>query len=240
MNISAEKLPRISVAIAEDDERIAQIQSEFLSQVEGVEVIGISHSLSSARDLIKFSHPDLLFLDIQFPDGSGLDLVKEIREGQFEVDVIMVTAAREVEMLKTALHGGVFDYIVKPLVFDRIRTSVERYREHVHRLKNLDQLDQQNIDAILPRGRTEQSTSDPALPKGVDPLTLAKVREFIMQAAYSFAASEVGEKLGVSRTTARRYLEYLVSTRELKVEISYGGVGRPERHYYREPGGSIS
>lgn len=233
MNTTAEKLPRISIAIAEDDYRIAKIQSQFLNQIEGVEVIGISHSLASARDLVKFSQPDLLFLDIQFPDGSGLDLVKEIREGQLKIDVIMVTAAREVDILKTALHSGVFDYIVKPLVFDRIRDSVERYREHVYRLKNLDHLDQRNIDAILPGVRIEETGSEPALPKGVDPLTLAKIREFIMQETHSFAASEVGKKLGVSRTTARRYLEYLVSTRELKVDISYGGVGRPERQYFR-------
>ncbi|NKB60820.1 MAG: response regulator [Gammaproteobacteria bacterium] len=221
----------ITVAIAEDDERIALIQSEFLNQLEGVEVIGIAHSLSAARDLVRLSRPNLLFLDIQFPDGSGLDLVKEIRKGQLQVDIIMVTAAREVEMLKTALHGGIFDYIVKPLVFDRIRVSLDRYREHVERLGSLKQLNQQNIDAILPRGRVENADSQPVPPKGVDPLTLAKIRGYIYRSPRSFAASEIGGELGVSRTTARRYLEYLVSTRELKVDITYGGVGRPERHY---------
>ena len=46
-------------------------------------------------------------------------------------------------------------------------------------------------------------------------------------------AELVGQNIGISRTTARRYLEYLVSTNELAVDVTYGGVGRPERHYCR-------
>ncbi|MGB2130978.1 MAG: two-component system response regulator, partial [Marinobacterium sp.] len=47
------------------------------------------------------------------------------------------------------------------------------------------------------------------------------------------SAEEVGTAIGASRTTARRYLEYLVSTRELEAGVNYGSVGRPERRYKR-------
>ena len=223
----------VKVLIAEDDRRIAEIQQQLVDQFDGFEVIGMAHSLESAREMTQVLAPDLLLLDIHFPDGNGLDFVNQLREGKQQTDVILVTAARDVEMLKTAIYGGVFDYIVKPLVFDRIRESLERYRERLIRLGDLDTVDQSDIDAIMPRAQIASPTEDTALPKGVDVLTLNKVREFLDTSEQSIAASVVGEKLGVSRTTARRYLEYLVSTRELQVDLSYGGVGRPERHYSR-------
>lgn len=223
----------VKVLIAEDDRQIAEIQRQFLDRIDGFEVIGMAHSLQSAREMTEILAPDLLLLDIHFPDGNGLDFVNRMREGKQQTDVILITAARDVEMLKTAIYGGVFDYIVKPLVFDRIRESLERYRERVARLDELDTVDQNDIDAIMPRGRAAGPEGEPVLPKGVDILTLNKVREFLESTEQSIAASDVGDRLGVSRTTARRYLEYLVSTRELQVDLNYGGVGRPERYYSR-------
>jgi two-component system CitB family response regulator len=224
---------QVKVLLAEDDRRIAEIQRQFLDRIDGFEVIGMAHSLQSTREMTEILAPDLLLLDIHFPDGNGLDFVNQLRESKQQTDVILVTAARDVEMLKTAIYGGVFDYIVKPLVFDRIRESLERYREQLTRLQDLETVDQSDIDAIMPRGRAASPGSEPVLPKGVDILTLNKVREFLELTGQSIAASDVGDRLGVSRTTARRYLEYLVSTRELQVDLSYGGVGRPERYYSR-------
>ena len=224
-------MKKVEVLIAEDDKRIAEIQRQFLERVPDFEVVGLAHTLQSTREMTDILAPDLLLLDIQFPDGNGLDFVKELREDKRQTDVILITAARDVEMLKTAIYGGVFDYIVKPLVFDRIRESLDRYRERLTRLDELDVVDQSTIDSILPQGRTPTTETKPLLPKGIDKLTLNKIREFLQAAERPIAASDVGEKLGVSRTTARRYLEFLVSTRELQVELNYGGVGRPERYY---------
>jgi two-component system CitB family response regulator len=224
---------QVKILLAEDDRQIAEIQRQFLDRIDGFEVIGMAHSLQSTREMTEILAPDLLLLDIHFPDGNGLDFVNQLRESKQQTDVILVTAARDVEMLKTAIYGGVFDYIVKPLVFDRIRESLERYREQLTRLQELDTVEQSDIDAIMPRGRAVSRQGESTLPKGVDILTLNKVRDFLGSAEQSIAASDVGNQLGVSRTTARRYLEYLVSTRELQVDLSYGGVGRPERYYSR-------
>lgn len=223
----------IKVLIAEDDRQIAEIQRQFLDLIDDFEVIGMAHSLQSTREMTEILHPDLLLLDIHFPDGNGLDFVNQLRESKRQTDVILITAARDVDMLKTAIYGGVFDYIVKPLVFDRIRESLDRYCNQIMRLQHLDTVNQSDIDAIMPRGRSALPEGDSTLPKGVDILTLNKVRDFLGTTEHPIAASDVGDRLGVSRTTARRYLEYLVSTRELQVDLSYGGVGRPERYYSR-------
>ncbi len=225
----------IRVVVAEDDERIAEIQQRFLQKVGGFEVVGLSHNLEDTDEMIKILQPDLLLLDIHFPDGNGLNYLKKLRDEEGHTDVILITAAKDIETLKSAIHGGVFDYIVKPIVFNRFQDSLEQYLVHSRRLKSLQQIEQQDIDKLIPRVRSNARNKnlETGLPKGIDSLTLNKIRTLFSDTEGSFGASSVGEAIGVSRTTGRRYLEYMVSTQELIVDVSYGGVGRPERHYCR-------
>ncbi len=229
----------IRVVVAEDDPQIAEIQQRFLERIEGFELVGLAHSLETARDLIEVMQPELLLLDIHFPNGTGLDLLREMRIQNNATDVILITAAREVDTLREALRGGVFDYILKPLVFERLRDALQDYAKHLERLRSMDSLAQSDVDSLLPRGKapatqsTEPDSTEARLPKGVDALTLEKVRAVFAQTDTAQNAEEVGATIGASRTTARRYLEYLVSTRELEASVNYGSVGRPERRYQR-------
>jgi len=227
----------IRVVIAEDDQQIAEIQKRFLERIDGFELVGIAHGLEEAEDLVDVLQPELLLLDIQFPTGTGLDLLRKIRSCNSSVDVILITAAKEVDTLREALRGGVFDYILKPLVFDRLRETLQNYLQHQQKLKAMQQLAQKDVDTLLPRGQATANTAsknETRLPKGIDGLTLDKVREVFAKPQHPLSAEEVGELIGASRTTARRYLEYLVSTDELSAEVSYGTVGRPERRYRSE------
>jgi len=227
--------PEISVVIAEDDPQIAEIQRRFIERMEGFEVRGIAHSTQDATDLVEVMRPDLLLLDIQFPDGSGLELLRRLRTDNSATDVVMITAAKEVDTLTEALRWGVFDYILKPVVFDRLQQALGNYRAHRERLLQLQSLSQQEVDGLLPRTGSGAPKAAPAaepLPKGIDTLTLEKVRRvFKGTPATGLSAEQVGEKIGSSRTTARRYLEYLVGTQELTADVAYGSVGRPERQY---------
>lgn len=227
--------PAISVVIAEDDPQIAEIQRRFIERIDGFEVRGIAHDTRDAADLVEVMQPDLLLLDIQFPDGNGLELLRRLRTDNSATDVVMITAAKEVETLTEALRWGVFDYILKPVVFDRLQQALGNYRAHRERLLQLQSLSQQEVDGLLPRTAStapKAGTGIASLPKGIDTLTLEKVRKvFRGQPAESLSAEQVGDRIGSSRTTARRYLEYLVGTQELMADVAYGSVGRPERQY---------
>jgi two-component system CitB family response regulator len=109
--------------IVEDDPRIAEIQRRFVERLDQVELCGIAHTLADAREQIEVLAPDLILLDVYFPDGNGLDLLRELRAADSGSDVILITAAKEVETLRSALRGGVFDYILKPLVFERLQEA---------------------------------------------------------------------------------------------------------------------
>ncbi|MGB1238122.1 MAG: response regulator [Pseudomonadales bacterium] len=225
------------VVIAEDDQKIAEIQRRFIERIEGFDVVGIAHSTLETRDLLEVFEPDLLLLDIHFPEGNGLELLRDIRSTQHGADVILITAAKDVASLTEALHSGVFDYILKPLVFERLQSALQNYHGHRQQLQALENqqqgaLDQQLVDKLLPRSATVTASSGPAvLPKGIDSLTLEKVRNVFSSETGDHSAEQIGGFVGSSRTTARRYLEYLVSTGELIADVSYGSVGRPERTY---------
>ncbi|MDX1342617.1 MAG: response regulator [Reinekea sp.] len=221
----------LKVAIVEDDPKNAEIQRRFLERIEGVELVGIAHALEDAKNIVDVFQPQLVLLDVYLPDGNGLDLLRQWRAENAQLDVILITAAKEVDTLRSALHTGVFEYILKPLVFERLEEAVKRYQVHQARLNSLQQLQQEQVDSLIPSAERRPSTVT-RLPKGIDPLTLDKVRDILKQPA-DFNAEDVGASIGASRTTARRYLEYLVSMGEISAEVSYGQVGRPERRYRR-------
>lgn len=225
----------IRTLIVEDDLRIADIQNRFLDKLPGFETVGMAHNLEDCEEMVEVLNPDLILLDVYFPDGNGLDFLKSLRLINRPIEVILITAAKDVESLKSAMLGGVYDYVVKPLEFNRLRDSLNRFENYFNRLKSLDTFEQSDIDDLLPRTQESISRGNAGipLPKGIDALTLAKIRELFASTRDSLGAELVGQNIGASRTTARRYLEYLVSTDELKVDVSYGGVGRPERHYCR-------
>jgi two-component system CitB family response regulator len=178
---------------------------------------------------VEIFKPDLLLLDVYFPSGNGMQFLRDLRAKDCATDVILITAAKEVDVLKAALHGGVFDYILKPLVFERLQTSLTNYIHHHERLKAVADVAQTDLDQLMPR-----ITSNPALirlPKGIDELTLNNVLNVISEQTEAVNAEQIGNNIGASRTTARRYLEYLVGLQEISVQIHYGSVGRPERLY---------
>ena len=225
----------IRVVIAEDDPQIAEIQQRFLSRIEGFELVGMAHGIAETKDLIEVLKPDLVLLDVYFPDGTGLDLLRDLRTQSNTTDVILITAAKDVDTLREAMHGGVFYFLIKPLTFERLQEALLNYQEHLNKLTQVGQLAQTDVDKLFKQTQSKHSHEVPdRLPKGVDSLTLDKVRKvFAEQGNEPFSAEEMGEIIGASRTTARRYLEYLTSTNELNAEISYGSVGRPERRYIK-------
>ncbi|MED4925430.1 response regulator [Anoxybacillus geothermalis] len=226
----------IRVLIIEDDRRIAEINRRFVEKVNGYEVVGIATNAEEARELTEVLQPDVLLLDVYFPDMNGLSFLKWVRERFSNIDIIMITAAREVDALKQALHGGVFDYIIKPIMFDRFAETLHRYKEYYDKMqqwmKEKEWIDQEDVDKLI--GREAPVRDQPMLPKGIQPLTLEKVLIVVKRCQDGVTAEEVGRQIGTSRTTARRYLEYLVSTGQVLADIVYGSVGRPERIYRKK------
>lgn len=217
------------VMIVEDDLAIAQLHQRYLEQMDSYEVIGIATTKQEASIQLDILKPDLLLLDVYLPDGTGLEILHQLRTEHVGCDVILITAARDVETLQQAMRGGVVDYLLKPVVFPRLEAALTKYISQKHQFDHTDGLDQNMVDKMM----QSSVASDPVknrLPKGIDGVTLDKIKALFNGAAL-LTADEAGELIGASRTTARRYLEYLISTGELEADLNYGSVGRPERTY---------
>jgi response regulator of citrate/malate metabolism len=220
----------IRTLVVDDDAMTASIHRSYVARVPGFEVVGEAHSGRAALELTRSLRPSLVLLDIYLPDMSGLDLLRRLREpGQPHVDVMAVTAAKDVETLRSAIHGGVIHYLVKPFFFDTLRERLEGYAALHNRLERLREPDQHDIDHVFSLLRSRRRHT---LPKGISAPTLELVVDALRESADEVTAAAVAERTGISRGTARRYLEYLALTGAVELSLRYGTTGRPE-HLYR-------
>lgn len=224
---------RIEVLIVEDDIRIADIHRRFTEKIEGFTVIGTATTGEQAKDWIESVEPQLVLLDVYMPDIKGVELVKYIRENYDHIDIIMITAASEVEVIQQALRGGVLDYIVKPLTFERFKRSLEQYRDKFNHFRNHEKLTAEQIENLWHGSKPDDLQFSLASPKGIDQLTLDKIINTLYKVkSDGITAEQLSKVSGVSRSTARRYLEYLSLEDKVQAELIYGNVGRPERRYF--------
>ncbi|MGV2942034.1 response regulator [Mesobacillus sp. LC4] len=220
----------IKAAIAEDDFRVASIHEQFLEKIEGVTVAGKALNAREAIELLETKEVDVLLLDNYLPDKNGVSILPALRKRFENLDIILITASTERKVVEPSIRNGVVDYIVKPATFERFREAMEKVVRRRRLMESNEEFNQEIIDKVITGGQAEPVTD--LLPKGIDPLTLGKVEETLSMLSSGINAELLGEQLGASRTTARRYLEYLISIGKARAELEYGIVGRPERKYY--------
>ena len=215
----------IKVLIVDDDFMVARIHSGFVSQMPGFEVSGVARNGAQALVEARRIRPDLVLLDIHLPDIYGLDLLGQLRAAVPELDVLVISAAREAETVRRALRGGIVHYLMKPFTQEDLHQRLDHYRRTYRSLGSSDTAEQSDVDAVF-----GMAGSDKPLPKGCGAETLERVQATLRSVESDFSALEVGEMLGLSRVSARRYLEHLNETGAVQVDLRYGG-GRPERRY---------
>ncbi|WP_422124317.1 response regulator [Planococcus sp. X10-3] len=219
----------MDVLIAEDDFRVANIHEQFLNKIGKINIVGKTSSCKETLQFIRKQQPKLVLLDNYMPDGLGIDLIDDIRDISENVDIILVSAENEIHYFEKALRKGVKGIIIKPATLEHFIGTIENYMENRKLLENRDCIDQTVIDKIF--GVKIVSNNFESI-KGIDPLSLRKVEKILNDGKGGFTAEEMGAAMKASRTTARRYLEYLVSVEKCYAELDYGIVGRPERHYF--------
>src|SRR2546423_1330735 len=114
--------------VVDDDFMVARVHRGYIERVPGFEVVGVAHSGAEALAAVDRLRPDLVVLDIYLPDMSGLEVLRELRQRQAAVEVIMGTAARDVASVRAAMQAGALHYIVKPFDFAGFREEPEAYR----------------------------------------------------------------------------------------------------------------
>ena len=221
----------IGVLIVDDDFMVAKVHAGFVAALDGFEVVGTAATGADALDAVRRLAPDLVLLDIYLPDTTGLDVLYRLRAEGSSADVMMITAARDVESVRSALRGGVLHYLVKP--FDRraFETRLRDYAVLRGELAHLEEAGQADVDRMF-AGARGTGPAPVVTPKGIAPETLEIVRGALASAGTEgLSATECSERTGLARVSARRYLEQLVAQQEADVRQRYGTAGRPERRF---------
>jgi response regulator of citrate/malate metabolism len=216
----------ISVLIVEDDFRVADLHREFVERCAGFSVIGVALTAGQALEMNEQLTPDLILLDLYLPDHHGLDIVATLRSDS-GADVIVVTAARDVLNVRSAMQHGALFYIVKPFRFAAFRERLDAYAQLRSRLIAEPEMSQQMIDLAYSGLRTQMQD----LPKGLSAQTLEMIEQTLRQSNQSLTSEAVAHVTGVSRVTARRYLIFLVEAGRAEVHSEYGAPGRPKHLY---------
>lgn len=233
----------VRVVVVDDDFAVAGIHRRYVESVPGFVVVAEVHRGLDALRVVEELRPDLVLLDVYLPDLGGIEVLRRLRANGSggDVDVIAVTASREVETVRAAMTGGVVHYLIKPFTLaafqERLLTYAAQRRE-LHRLSGEQGTlrDQAAVDQLLaPARRLVSTISD--LPKGLSAHTLDVVAAVLREADTELSSGEAAARCGLSRVSTRRYLEYLTAQGEAKVHLRYGSAGRPE-HGYRWTGSS--
>ena len=213
------------VLIVEDDPMVAMINEQYVNRNKQFTVIGKCKDGASALGVLNKQEVDLIILDVFMPYQDGFETLRQIRKNKTSVDVIMVTAANDKESLEEALHLGVVDYLVKPFTFERFRIALDKYVAQVAALKDLDTLNQKNIDFIIDNSRKK---SEELHPKGIQEKTLQLILEQLKNHDSQWLTGDsIAEQTGLTSVTVRRYMNYLTETGKVYGEMNYETGGRP-------------
>lgn len=214
----------IATLVVEDEQLAAEAHVAYLARLPAFALAGVARTAQEALAALRDEPVDLVLLDVNLPDGNGLDVVRRMRAAGHAADVIAVTANRDLGAVRKAVHLGVVGYLLKPFGAASFTAKLEQYAAFRRTLAATEVESQADVDRVL-TGMVHRER----LPSGLTAETLDAVLRLV--AEHPVSATEVADATGVSRVTARRYLEHLTDTGAARRALRYGGTGRPTVAY---------
>ena len=198
---------------------------------EEIEFMGEADSVASGLSLINEFDPDLVFLDIEMPDGTGFRLLEQLPQVNFKV--VFTTSYSDYAI--TAFKYSAFDYIVKPVLLENVRSTISRIKEIPV------MLEKQRLE-VLRKNLTRTSDEDTtiALPE-INGFSIIKVKDIIRcegERNYSRIFFIDGRSVLISRTLLE-FDNMLVSHGFFRIHRSHLISLRNVNRYLKSDGGVI-
>ena len=112
------------ILVIDDDRSIRETLELYLTE-EGYEVVTAATGTEGLNRFVETS-PDVVILDIRLPDVDGFTVLEDLREDEENVKVIMITAHHDMDSTISAMKGGAFDYIHKPVNVDELDMAIQK------------------------------------------------------------------------------------------------------------------
>lgn len=223
----------IKTVIVEDDMMVASINRTFATKTPELDIVAIFSNGQEALDYLTKQSVDLLLLDVYIPGFSGLELLSELRRQGNTVDAILITADNEGEDVDRALHLGIVDYLVKPFTYERFHEAMQKFLLR-RSMKEKGTYTQSDIDRLMHVRQQPEPHSDLVLEKGIQRQTLEIILECLgkgEQGAQYMTCEQLAQETGLSKVTARRYMNYLIERKRAASRVNYSTGGRPSIEY---------
>ena len=224
-------MTQLRVLVVDDDFMIAKMHGKYIASQQSYSLAGIAYNYEQALSIAIESQPDLLLLDVYLPDQSGIELVRTIRSRSIPCDIILITAAKERETVEEGFRLGVFDYLFKPFDLDQLQHVLIKYAQFKTRLSSSVHWTQESLDDLKKLRSPSSSVPAGQLHKGIDNRTLERIKQYLGETKEFQNVDQIAQRAGVSRSTVRNYMTFLVEENIVEEFLQYGTVGRPQRLY---------
>ncbi|MEV4807862.1 response regulator [Nonomuraea sp. NPDC049421] len=223
------------ILVVDDDRTLNHACVDRLCRVDGAAATS-AYDGRTALGLIGEQRPDLVLLDLGLPDMDGFDVLLRSRHPhRYQPDVIVMTADNDGRKVLRALRAGALSYLLKPFTMAVLSAAVRAVWQAHSTIAALDDhpsLVQGDIDHVMSTLRlVGLGGRDYRAPKGIAQSTLTMVRQALAAAPTDMSAGEVAVACGLSRASARRYLQHLHAVGLATERQRYGRAGRPEHRY---------
>ncbi|MGU3292717.1 response regulator [Williamsia sp. M5A3_1d] len=213
----------LSLLVVDDDFRVAALHASIADAMIGFTTTARVGSVAEARTAL-VDHPeiDLALVDVHLPDGSGIELIREMR-----CDAFVVTAEDSATAVRHALTAGALAYLIKPFENTELARRLAGYAQY-RRIVEASNLVQSQVDSAIATMRGERV----AAPRSEEmSQTEQSILAAVTEARGPVFADEISVSVGISPPTARRHLATLVADGRLSMKLRYGTTGRPKQEY---------
>ena len=215
---------------------VSDVETSANERVQFLHDLGLFSSVASAANaeeaiakLKKYSY-GIVILDLGPTKDENMNLLKQIRAEKIFVCVIMLSEQNSVEYVSEAFSYGVSDYLLKPNTCRRFRDAALRAVTKRECLLQFQYMTQEEIDQCVMQSVYIAPPEDKD--KGICNETFQYVKAVALEKKGGFTSADIAKETGLSRITARKYLERMIESGVLKTELEYGEVGRPQKRYY--------
>ena len=197
-------MDRHQVLLVEDDDNTRERLARIVKAHERLEVVAAAATLAEARSAIAEHDPRVLLVDLDLPDGSGIELIAEARESRPAAEAMVITVFADEQHVVAALEAGASGYLLKDGSADYVADSI------LQLIAGGSPISAAIARHLLKRFRP------PGAPTTTDTPLTDREREVLELVAKGFAYAEIADVLGMSVHTVTSHIKHIYRKLEVR------------------------
>ncbi|MDM4762070.1 response regulator transcription factor [Galbitalea sp. SE-J8] len=189
----------IRVFLVDDHEIVRRGISELLDATPDLEVVGEASTAAQAVSRIVATAPDVALLDVRLPDGSGIDVCREVRSRLTDVRCLMLTAYDDEEAMSSAIVAGAAGYVLKDIRGETLLDSIRRVAAGASLM-----------NPVLTRRLVERMRADVPADARLGALS-AREHQILELVARGLTNRQIGEELRIAEKTVKNYVSSILA-----------------------------